>query len=256
VKTLLWLVLFLIGLTGVALPAVYLHATSKLPQLETEFDVERQLRHSIEGERMSMQAGTFERQPRPTQYQRPEFTRLPKDLVAFYISELGCPHFFQTPPEDGPKWTWRLVSKLVFGVESPGNGACERILSMRLAAALGIPSGLERTVAAHRLHGFLRKDQLIAYELSALHFARGVVGVEDAAWRMFGRELDALQLAELAELALILPPNNLYADTSVCRNASLIRQNRDVLLMDAANHKLITEERARNAMAQPVFCSR
>src|SRR3712207_8967296 len=37
VKTLLWLVLFLIGLAGVVLPAVYLHASSKLPQLETEF---------------------------------------------------------------------------------------------------------------------------------------------------------------------------------------------------------------------------
>ncbi|MFY0583691.1 hypothetical protein ACN28S_63740 [Cystobacter fuscus] len=102
-KTVLWLVLFLIGLAGVALPAAYLHAASKLPQLETEFDLEKQLRHSIEGERMSIRAGTFE-QGRSVEFLRPDFSRLPKDLVALYIAQLGCPTFFQTEREDGPKW--------------------------------------------------------------------------------------------------------------------------------------------------------
>jgi len=256
VKTLLWLMLLLLGLLGVALPAVYLHAASKLPQLETEFDLEKQLRHSIEGERMSMQAGTYERNRRPVDYRRPEFSRLPKDLVALYIAQHGCPTFFQTPREDGPKWAWRLFSVLTFGVEPPGDGACERMLAMRLASALGIAGGVEQAVAAHRIHGFLQKDQLIAYDLSSVYFDRGIVGVEDAAWKLFGRELDALQLAELAEFSLSLPPHFLYADSVVCRNASLIRQNRDILLADLAAYELITQERARNAMAQPVSCQR
>jgi len=255
VKTLLWLVLFLIGLVGVALPAVYLHAASKLPQLETEFDLEKQLRTSIEGERMSLQAGTFDRQ-RSTAYKRPDFTRLPKDLVALYISQLGCPTYFQTPREDGPKWAWRLFSRVAFGSEPPGDGACERLLAARLATALGIQGEVEQAVAAHRLHAFLQKDQLLAYDLSSLYFDRGVVGVEDAAHKVFERELDSLQLAELAELALTLPPHYMYGDAVVCRNPSLIRQNRDVLLDDLTTFKLITRERASNAKAQPVACVR
>jgi hypothetical protein len=253
VKTLLWLVLFLIGLAGVVMPALYLHASSKLPQLETEFDLEKQLRHSIEGERMSLQAGTFGPK-RPIDYKKPDFSRLPKDLVALYISQLGCPTYFQTRREDGAKWAWRLFSVATLGTEPPGDGACERIIATRLAMALGISGSLELAVAANRLHSFLQKDQLIAYDLSTLYFDRGVVGVEDAAHKMFGRELDTLKLPELAELALTLPPHYMYAETLVCRNAALIRQNRDVLLADLAGFKLVTEERVRTAMAQPVIC--
>jgi hypothetical protein len=255
VKTLLWLVLFLIGVTGVVLPAVYFHAASKLPRLESEYDVELLLRHSIEGERKSLQVGTFEK-PRPIDYKRPDFERLPKDLVALYIAQHNCPTYFQTRREDGPKWAWRLFSYATFGTEPPGDGSCERLLAMRLAGALGVTGNLEQVVAAHRLHSFLQKDQLLAYDLSALYFEHGVVGVEDAAKKVLGRELNTLQLAELAELSLTLPPHGFYRMAILCRNASLIRQNRDVLLSDLAGYQLVTEERARTAMAQPVACAR
>jgi hypothetical protein len=253
VKTVLWLVLFLIGLAGVALPAAYLHAASKLPQLETEFDLEKQLRHSIEGERMSIRAGTFE-QGRSVAFARPDFSRLPKDLVALYISQLGCPTFFQTEREDGPKWAWRLLVKVTVGVSLAGDGSCERKLAMRIAMALGIQDPLQQAVAAHRLHSFLQKDQLIAYDLASVYFDRGVVGVDDAAYKLFGKELDALELSQLAELSLTLPPHGFYDTAVQCRNESMIRQNRDVLLADLADYKLVTVERARNAMAQPVTC--
>jgi hypothetical protein len=253
VKTVLWLVLFLIGMAGVVLPAAYLHAASKLPQLETEFDLEKQLRHSIEGERMSMRAGTFEH-GRPVQFNRPDFSRLPKDLVALYIAQLGCPTFFQTPREDGPKWAWRLLVKVSVGTNLAGDGGCERRLAARLAEALGITEPLQQAVAAHRLHSFLQKDQLIAYDLATLYFERGVVGVDDAAHKLFDKELEALELSQLAELSLTLPPHGFYEDAVQCRNESMIRQNRDVLLADLAAYKLVTTERARNAMAQPVTC--
>ena len=225
-KTLLWLVLCFIGLLGVALPIIYLHTASKLPRLETEYDVEKLLRNSIEGERMSLRAATVEH-PRPVEFKRPDFSRLPKDLVALYISQMGCPTYFQTPREEGPKWAWRLFSRLVLNSEPRGDGACERRFSVRLASALGIEGGLAQTVAAHRLHSFLQKDQLIAYDLASIYFDRGIVGVEDASFKLFSRELDTLTLPLLAELALALPPYSFYDDNVVCRNASRLRQNRD-----------------------------
>jgi hypothetical protein len=54
----------------------------------------------------------------------------------------------------------------------------------------------------------------------------------------------------------VLPPYGAWDEIKQCNNASLVRQNRDSLLVDLANWKLITEERARNAMSQPVACLR
>ncbi|QSQ20559.1 transglycosylase domain-containing protein [Pyxidicoccus parkwayensis] len=255
-KSLLWIVLFLLGLAGVVIPLTYLYTASRLPPLESEFDVQKQLKHSIEGERMSLRAGQYEKNPRPVTFQPPDFSRLPKDLVALYIRHLGCPRYFQTPREDGPAWAWRLFAGVTVGTVPPGDGGCERILAMRLAGRLNIEGPLPQTVAAHRLHSFMQKDQLIVYDLSTAYFERGIVGVEDAAYSLFKRELGDLQLAELAELQLALPPFGYYDDLKQCRNPTVIRQNRDMLLEDLAGWKLVSEDRARNAMAQPVSCTR
>ncbi|MBZ4418711.1 transglycosylase domain-containing protein [Myxococcus sp. RHSTA-1-4] len=255
-KSLLWIILFLLGLAGVVIPLTYLYTASRLPPLESEFDVEKQLKHSIEGERMSLRAGQYEKNPRPITFTRPDFSRLPKDLVALYIRHLGCPRYFQTPREDGPAWAWRLFAGVTAGAMPPGDGGCERLLSMRIASALNIQGDLPQSVAAHRLHSFMQKDQLIAYDLAIIYFERGIVGVEDAAFTLFGRELGELQLSELAELQLALPPFGYYDDLKVCRNPTVIRQNRDMLLEDLAGWKLVSEDRARNAIAQPVFCTK
>ncbi|NOJ92969.1 hypothetical protein D7W82_13150 [Corallococcus sp. CA049B] len=256
-KTVFWLFMFLVGLAGVVIPITYLYTASKLPRLESEFDVESQLRHRIEGDRMSVLAGRMDqgiRDRSSVTFTRPDFSRMPKDLVALYIRQMECPTYFQTPREDGRAWAWRLFAGVTLGKAPPGDGACERRLAMRIAREMGIEGDLQLSVAAHRLHAFFQKDQLVAYDLSIIRFERGVIGVEDAARKLFHRELGELQLSELAELQLALPPYGYYGDIKACKNGSLIRQNRDLLLQDLAGYALVSEERARNAIAQPVAC--
>ncbi|WP_163863242.1 MULTISPECIES: transglycosylase domain-containing protein [Myxococcus] len=253
-KSLLWIVLFMLGLAGVLIPLTYLYTASKLPQLESEFDVDKLLKHSIEGERMSLRAGQFERNPRPITFNRPDFSRLPKDLVALYIRHMECPRYFQTPREDGANWAWRLFLGATVGTAPPGEGGCERMLAMRIAQGLGISGNLQLTVAAHRLHAFMQKDQLIAYDLAIVYFERGVVGVEDVAFTLFKKELNELQLSELAELQLALPPFYRYWDIRQCKNPTVLRQDRDTLLADLAGWKLVSEDRARNATTEPLGC--
>jgi hypothetical protein len=257
VKTVLWLCMFLVGLAGVVIPITYLWTASRLPRLESEFDVESQLRHRIEGDRMSVMVARMDQGGKDraaVAFARPDFSRMPKDLVALYIRQMDCPTYFQTPREDGRAWAWRLFAGVTVGAVPRGDGACERRLAMHIAREIGIEGTLPLSVAAHRLHAFFQKDQLIAYELSTLRFERGVIGVEDAARKIFGRELSELKLSELAELQLALPPYGYYYDLRDCKNASLIRQNRDLLLQDLAGYSLVSEERARNAIAQPVAC--
>lgn len=255
VKTLFWLGLFLLGLGGVLVPLSYLYNAGNLPPMESEFDIEKQLKHSIEGERMSMVAGMYVKPDRPITFNRPDFTRLPKDLVALYITQMGCPKFFQTPREDGAAWAWRIFSFAAFTRLLPGDGDCERLLAMRIAWKLGVRKDTELAVAANKLHAFLQKDQLIAYDLAIITFERGVVGVEEAAFKLFGKELDKLSLSELAELQLALPPYGYYDDLKTCQNAVMMKQNRDLILKYTERSELLSPDKVNNAMAQPVFCT-
>jgi hypothetical protein len=254
VKGIFWIVLFLVGLAGVLMPLLYVYNAGKLPPMESEFDIEKLLKHSIEGERMSLVSGMFVKPERPITFNRPDFSRLPKDLVAIYITQMGCPKFFQTPREDGSAWAWRLFSGVAIGGQPPGDGGCEALLAMRIAWKLGVRNETELAVAANKLHAFLQKDQLIAYDLAIIQFERGVVGVEDGAYKLFGKELDKLTLSELAELQLALPPYGYYDDLKTCQNAVVMKQNRDLILKYTAGEALLSSEKVQNAMAQPVSC--
>lgn len=252
-KGFLWIVFFTLGLLGVVAPAFYLYRAAKLPQLESEYDLETLLRLSVEGERMSIRAGRTEQDPRQTKFEKPEFAKLPKDLVALYISQLGCPTFFQTPREDGPKWGWRLFAGLM-GSELPGDGGCERYLSMNISMRLGVKGMLDLTVAGNKLHGFLQKDQLVTYDLATMKFDRGVVGVEDASYELYRKKLADLNLAQLAEFTLALPMNGFYWDIKDCKNASLIKQTRDRVIKIVAAQGLVPPDKAMEAVKMPVAC--
>ncbi len=251
-RSLLWISLFLFGVAGVVTPIVYLYVASGLPPLETEFDLEAQLRQYVEGERLSHQMGqaTPEHQRR---FERPDFSKLPKDLVALFISRLGCPTYFQTPREQGLDWGWRLVDALLTGNQPDGDGWCERSLALSLAQSVGVKGPLAETVAAHKVHTFLQKDQLVAYYLGTLRFDRAVVGVDDAAQDLFHKPLAQLELNELAELMLAF---DYYSDVKSCHNAGLIRKNRDYLLQVLMTQGLVPEDKGRTAQASAVACAK
>ncbi len=254
VRAFIWIVVFLVGVAAIVLPSTYVYAASDLPRLQSEHDLETHLRISIEGERMSGRAGVIQRADRPVKFEKPDFASLPTDLVALYISGAGCPTFFQTAREDGPRWVMRLGYSLM-NRGMPGDGECERYLALRLAVTLGVGTELERTIAAHKLHRFLQRDQLIAWDLASTFFDRGVVGIEDAAWTLYRKAPAEMSLAELAEFSLALPVHGgHYGDLKSCRNGSLIKQNRDGILRRLEADALVTPERARAATEAPVAC--
>ncbi|HLT28661.1 MAG TPA: hypothetical protein VK013_01360 [Myxococcaceae bacterium] len=257
-RSLLWIVVLTVLVVGLLIPGLYFRAAYKLPTLETVYDLDKLLRPSIEGERRSYAAGLSEKMdPARERYERPDFGRLPKELVALYTTEMGCPTFFQTPREEGVRWGWRLISAMLFNRQPEGDGWCERTLAYRIASALNVTGALERAVAAHKLHRFLQKDQLVAYDLASVRVGkRGVVGVDDISYVLFDkRRPDELNLAELAELSLALPPHRYFETIQTCSNPSLIRRARDKLIGRLARVSLIPTERMRAAQALPVSCA-
>ena len=179
----------------------------------------------------------------------------PKNLVAAYITERGCSTYFQTPREDGYAWSKRQVLGL-FNIEPPGDGWCEQLFASNLAYKVGAKGSLEIAVAANKIHRFLKKDTLIAYDLHSVKLASGIIGVEDGAKELFHKPLNELNLAEIAEYALALPPHGYWAQIHHCDNASLIRQSRDLIIDHLQMVSLIPLSEAKNAHDQPVACLR
>lgn len=236
-------------------PMVYLYESQKLPALESEFDLERALRNSIESERRSQQMGKYDPKKDPIEWKRPDFARLPKNLVAAYISERGCPTYFQTPREDGWAWAKRLMLGLV-NVEPPGDGWCEQVFASNLATRIGAKGTMQTVVATHKIHRFLKKDALVAYDLHSLKLEVGVVGVEAAADTLFHKPLLELSLSELAELALAIPPNSAFEQIKQCKNSVQIRQARDGVLDRLKAFSLIPDNESRLAKDQELACKR
>lgn len=246
--------LILTGILAIVGSGWWLYTANTLPnQIEGEMDLETLLRQSIESDRQSIQFNKRIAEREKVTWAKPDFSKLPKNLVALYITEWGCPTYFQTPREEGWPWMKRVLNS-ARGIGGEGDGACELIFARRLSSRLGASSPSQLAVMSDRIHHFLKKDQLVAYDLHAMQFDQGVIGVEAASRFLMQKELLDLSLAELAELQLGIPPYNLWGEVTLCTNAAQIRLARDALLQNLINVALVSEEQGKAAMAQPVRC--
>jgi len=253
-KGIIWVVAVIAIAVAIIIPGTWLWTASSLPNpIESEFDIETALRQSIESERQSWNVQRAERDRKPVKWERPDISRLPKHLVALYITETGCPTYFQTPREEGAAWNKRIFMS-VLGKQMDGDGACELIFARRIARRLQAKTNMQLAVAADRIHRFLQKDQLVAFDLMSQWYEPDVIGVEDAAKVLLQKDLNDMSLAELAELQVGIPPLGYWGDEKICTNASLLKQARDSVINDLARSSLISEDMARQATAEPVRC--
>lgn len=253
-KLMLWMALIVVVAVGAIIPGTYLYTNASLPnQIDSESDVELHLRQSIESERQSLQLTRPASARESVKWEKPDFSRLPKHLIAFYITATGCPDYFRSPRESGTPWNKRLLFASL-NRQMDGDGACELILSMNLARRLEAKTDMQVIVASDRVHRFLQKDQLVAFNLHSMWFSQGVIGVEKASDELMQKPLTQLTLAELAELQLAIPPWGAWEDIKLCRNVGRIKEFRDRMLYELASVGHISDEMARTATAQPLRC--
>jgi len=253
VRSILWIGLFLFGVAGILVPVSLLYVASGLPPLDNVFTLESQLRGYIEGERTGERAGEMVQVP--VTWPRPDFNKLPSDLVALYLSQMGCPNYFRSPRETGLKMAWRAFDYLAFGGSPKDpNGRCEYRFAYRIAQSMRLKDNAQLAVAAYKIEGFLQRPDLVAFDLQATRYAPGVIGVDDAVRVLFDKPLSALTLAEDAELALAMPPNNYFVPIKACLSGPQIKQARDGLLQQLADDHLVPAERAHLAADQPIAC--
>lgn len=250
--------LFLVVLLGLVVlvlaGSVWMYALATQPHaVETEHDIEAFLRNSFESERQSLQAMFHHKQREAVRWDKPDLGHLPPQLVNMYLSENGCPGYLKSEPEGAVAWSYRLLQAVRrHGV--PGDGSCELDFARRIALQLGSTTALAETVTADRVRSILGKKKLVAYNLEGMWFERGIVGVEAASALLMQKPLGELDLGELAELAVALPPHEQWDNLKLCTNAALIRQNRDVILDGLVTNGIIARDAAKSAASQPVRC--
>lgn len=248
-------VVMVMVLVGVVAPAVWLYTAKTLPNsIESAQDIEMHLRHSIESERHGIQTMRASGQGSGAKWPTPEFAALPQPLTALYVTTTGCPDFFRSPKEQGWPWARRLLGHLFFSRILDGDGACELIFARHVARRLDMKTELQMLVAADRIHRFLAKDELVAFDLHSLWFEPGVIGVEPAAQWLMQKPLASLTLAELVELQLAIPPWGYWEDIKECKNAGLLKEARNTLLSQLAQVGHVDADSVRVASGQPVRC--
>jgi hypothetical protein len=254
-RAIVWLSVVVFIFMGLAIPAIWLRTAATLPvPIESGSDIETHIRQSVESERYSMRALIRDREKLPIKWERPNFAKIPKTLIAFFITETGCPTYFDGPPESGLPWLRRLWAALD-GQILDGDGACELIYARRLAKKMGAKTPMELAVAADRIHRFLKKDELVAFDLASTRFERGVIGYEEASRVIMGKDVSELSLGEFAEFQLVLPPHGFWEDMRDCIKEPLIRSNRDGMLSTLAMVGLVSEEAAKAARSLDIHCA-
>lgn len=239
---------------GLVVPAVWLYTANNLPtSVDSAQDIEIALRTTIESERGGVETKKPIKERQPTEFKQPDFARIPKRVVDFYVAETGCPGFLASPKEEGKAWLKRIGLSLI-DKQLDGDGACELIMARRVARQLGAKSSFQLAVAADRVHQFLSRQELVAYDLESTDHARGVIGVEAVSKRLLGKASAELTVAENAELQLAMPPDGFYEEVDRCKNASLIKQGRDKILKYMADAQVIGADAALSATNQPVRC--
>jgi hypothetical protein len=256
VRNLFWVVVIIGGVLGVLVPGFYFNASSNLPSpLANRQQLLGLMRMQVESERMKVALGLPPKERGFVSWPDPDLARFPTDFTALFLSQNGCAPFLRAAPETKSRWATRVL-RAAWGGASDGNvgGRCKYLFASRIVSRLGVTGTLESALAIYRVGNLLDHQELVAWELTTVHFDNGLVGVDQVLSRLYKRPLSEMNLAELAEAVLVAPPHLFLDEVRNCKNPPLIRRARDSVLEDFKADGLVTEAQANAAQQADVAC--
>jgi hypothetical protein len=256
VKNLFWVVVIVGGVLGVLIPGFYFNASSNLPSpLANRQQLLLLMRMQVESERMKVALGLPPKERGFVSWPDPELSRFPPDFTALFLSQNGCAPFLRAAPEKKSKWTVRVLrAAWGLGGDASVAGRCRLLFASSIVSRLGVTGTLETALATYRVGNLLDHQELVAWELTTVHFENGLVGVDQTLSRLYKRPLAEMNLAELAEAVLVAPPHAYMDEIRRCKNPPLIRRARDTVLQEFAADGLVTEAQANAAQQADVAC--
>lgn len=255
-KNLFWGIVVTVGVFGVLVPGFYFNASSNLPSpLANRQQLLLLMRMQVESERMKVALGLPPKERGFVSWPDPDLSRFPPDFTALFLSQNDCAPFLRAAPEKRSKWAVRVL-RAAWGLGGdPGvAGRCRYLFASSIATRLGVTGTLETALATYRVGNLLDHQELVAWELSTVHFENGMVGVDQVLASIYKRPLAEMNLAGLAEAVLVAPPHAYLDEIRRCKNPPLIRRARDTVLQQFAADGLVTEAQASAAQQADVAC--
>jgi len=108
---------------------------------------------------------------------------------------------------------------------------------------------LREAMLAWKMEKELSKQEILELYLNIVYLGSGAYGVADAAWVYFSKPVSGLTLAEMATLAGLPPAPSEY---SPLVNPEAAKSRRNIVLAEMQKAGLISDERAKTAIAKPM----
>ena len=108
---------------------------------------------------------------------------------------------------------------------------------------------LREAMLAWKIENELSKEEILELYLNIVYLGSGTYGVADAAWVYFSQPVFGLTLAQMATLAGLPPAPSQY---SPLVNEEAAKRRRNLVLKEMQAAGLISDERTKRAIAQPM----
>ncbi|HET6611943.1 MAG TPA: transglycosylase domain-containing protein, partial [Kofleriaceae bacterium] len=177
------------------------------------------------------------------------FDRIPKDLVdAFLAAE---DHAFFDHSGLYFKGILRAAwANLVAGDFTQGGSTITQQLAKQfLNPKASLKRKIKEAILARRLEARYSKKAILSAYLNHIYLGSGAFGIKAAALRYFSKDLDELDIAEMATLAGLAQAPSSYSPLA---HPDLARERRDAILDRMARYHFISEADASKWKAQPL----
>ncbi len=176
---------------------------------------------------------------------------IPQKLAQAFIASEDD-NFFHHPGID-LKGIVRAFFKnlLAGGVKQGGSTITQQVAkSLLLSSKRTISRKIKEAILAYRMEHNLTKNQILEIYLNQIYLGHGSYGVKAAAENYFGKELDELNLAEMALLAGLPQAPSRY---SPLRHPDRAKRRQLYVLNQMLKNKMITGEEKKEALLQRIF---
>lgn len=178
-------------------------------------------------------------------------SRMPSDLLHAIIA-VEDSRFYEHKGID----PWGILRAFLTNIESLRIRQGASTITQQLARSLFLSSKkslkrkIKEALLAWRIEKLLSKDQILELYLNQIYFGHGSYGVQAASRTYFGKDINQLDLAEVAYLAGVPRAPNEY---SPYNNPERAKQRQGVVLSRMRGEGFITEGQFRKAYREDLY---
>jgi penicillin-binding protein 1A len=176
--------------------------------------------------------------------------RIPKLLIRAVVASEDA-QFFRHRGLDYTGMLRAFFANLRAGRYAQGGSTITQqvVKTFFLSPARTIKRKMQEVILARRLESELRKEEILYLYLNQIYFGHGRYGVQEASRFYFNKDVDRLQLGEMALLAgLPQSPERL----SPVKHPERAKQRQIYVLNQMAKHKLISYADAQRVATEPI----